>query len=1027
MNNYIDKNEALKRENRVAIAYYILFWFLMIINHLILYSYVFYYNRRESSFRTPASGFIEKFTKTTALLNSVFCEDIGKIFIIVIINFLILLVLYLLIRFFSDILARRYNFEGLMAKVLKIGFFIILCLIYVFITPFILSFFDNSMYPDFASFVTSSYKNLVVTVTFTLINILIIIILIYIPIYIIYRGSFSDKQEHINRRIKYRLVYWHYYLKSRLVDAPYSFGIGSLLLFISSLIVIVTGHKNFPISIMFFVISAFVLILSDILTSFTKIYKTLEEYTVYIIKEKLILTQKFSTIIIGFGNLGRQIAYNELKRDMEASNSGNRLIDNLIKWFKFNIYYVLIIDNDFELRLIPKHLLFIENKEVKYDEIYKDRINRISIGILRGEVLNTFESSYDKNPEDVYSVNNTEILQGEIQVDQTDEINNQIINDNLKSKFNCFDTVSLASICFDAQSLGIWKLLNYSANPMILVTAFDIQVAKKIDSYFQKKLIINDPKPIILALTNTLIKRMYFKLDPNTFIHPIDDTEYETSEAALIALRKCEEKSIRSVLIWGPIEWAITFRNKFVTYKAQLYDDSIELSFIYQASVSPFEEFKQDESNLFYKRKVSDKFSVTELFADNSDYEHTIPSSMDQLQDGGSKLFIFAIRPFSKVVFQLQTLLLRTDYKIKSSAHFLLCANDTYKGEIQFLQRSFFGKNEKENRLLYIESNNITANMFNAISDNKPHISNKLSNTTESYYLNILINNDPLALCKTIFKLQKVCFRRPAIINKYIPSFFQSYSFAGNIYGDNKDTFIFKADFILIQNKSEYWETKSIVSEGYVKPFYPSNDSSAKVADFFFNNNSNKNTILDRTFTIKLKQDADEVNSKYALSYFHSKNEKDVNSRNIIIGSQGTIKMLCKSNSNPIAFSQALSVLYGIDLKETDIESTEEVYNIVFEYGSVCNDQGHFIQEFFLEPSIIKNRKLDNKIVQAFEISFHKKNSDDSINSFLETLKCRFNDKGIIERESTDFKYGLNFYINKNMKANAEQAFNRIV
>jgi len=229
----------------------------------------------------------------------------------------------------------------------------------------------------------------------------------------------TNKSENI-------YFYWFQYFKSMMVNSPLGMYLSAVLFVIISASVVFlsftytavvaadgTENKHFfeikdffrtdiygmAITILGLWLATFILIISDFLKNYIRLYKCYEEYTTHILRQRIIEANYINYIVIGIGNLGKIV--------------GGFLAAEMLKIHKDKhekhplALFECFIDRDFEIRVIPRSMIFIEKNISLFEETRLDNESGLTYGFINGNDLSYENNEYRTMPPElaVFSIN----------------------------------------------------------------------------------------------------------------------------------------------------------------------------------------------------------------------------------------------------------------------------------------------------------------------------------------------------------------------------------------------------------------------------------------------------------------------------------------------------------------------------------------------------------------------------------------------------------------------------------------------
>lgn len=215
----------------------------------------------------------------------------------------------------------------------------------------------------------------------------------------------TNKNENI-------YIYWFQYIKSMMVNSPISMYFSFVLFVLISAIIVFftktrTGTQQNPIwfsisslsetnmygivvSILGIWLATILIIINDFLKNFIRLYKCYEEYTTHVLRQRIIEAKYVHYIVIGIGNLGRIVGgHLAVETLRQQKNKFPKVPLALFECF---------IDRDFEIRVIPRSIIFIEKNISLFEETRLDSESGLTYGFINGSDLNYENAGYHTLP-----------------------------------------------------------------------------------------------------------------------------------------------------------------------------------------------------------------------------------------------------------------------------------------------------------------------------------------------------------------------------------------------------------------------------------------------------------------------------------------------------------------------------------------------------------------------------------------------------------------------------------------------------
>lgn len=235
------------------------------------------------------------------------------------------------------------------------------------------------------------------------------------------------------KKSRYKYLYWLYFLKGRMTESGITLFMGIPLIVITSLIIVCTtltfqdnpkihmvskigqnkveynrqadiekasftkkshllfskeylSRRNFfEVDRFSLLISSFgiwlsiiIIIIGDMLKNYQRIYSIYEDYTTYILRENVLNSMYMTYILVGYGILNKHSLRNYLKGILNREGVENDPMG----------YFDVIIDRQYDLRIIPRDLTIIDSDKDVFEETRHDENTGVEFGFVNaGELL----------------------------------------------------------------------------------------------------------------------------------------------------------------------------------------------------------------------------------------------------------------------------------------------------------------------------------------------------------------------------------------------------------------------------------------------------------------------------------------------------------------------------------------------------------------------------------------------------------------------------------------------------------------
>lgn len=276
-------------------------------------------------------------------------------------------------------------------------------------------------------------------------------------------------------------ILWRYFLESRFINGPVTLYFGIPIFIIICVIIVYSPFIpklsisnidsyvynvdiiSYLVSIVSLWLSMAVIIGSEFLHKYVRLYECFEEHTTYLLRQALMENKGLDIILLGFGNLGKIVSGYVLKHECEKDvhiasrktihNKYLRMIERYyidkIAGTIFSDKYIVIVDKNIKPRIIPRNIVIIEKKEGLFEEIRIDSYSGYTIGFINGE--------------------------------------DTIIED--KYKTTSFGDYALLGINSDGGELPVLKTVNVNSAKYLINTTSDSDMGFRLKKYLNKDMI----------------------------------------------------------------------------------------------------------------------------------------------------------------------------------------------------------------------------------------------------------------------------------------------------------------------------------------------------------------------------------------------------------------------------------------------------------------------------------------------------------------------------------------------------------
>ncbi|MCX6230359.1 MAG: hypothetical protein NTZ33_02335 [Bacteroidetes bacterium] len=774
-----------------------------------------------------------------------------------------------------------------------------------------------------------------------IISILTIYLVFLMPDIILYKIEKSDSEQK-----KYKYLYWLYFFKARFVESPVILIITIPLLTI--LFVLITILYFLPTGTMIdrikftcitLIITTLITIAADLLKSYTNLSKVFNDYSNHQIKNRLILINKFPIIIIGHGNYGSTV----------LKTLFSDFLHYLGQVFKQRINsssnqdFEIIIDRDFDLRLISRNHLIIENNNNKLEEVFSDNSFHFKYGFL--STIN-----YSQKRENV----------PQIEIDPR---------------------FGLPGIIADGSDLGLWKILKFNERPVIIDTTSDNRMNVELKKHIESGSIRLLSNPLVITtvnselIENTIMKQTKF----SSF--PINYTYYEgisLVQRLVQLISKIGYSNLHNINIFMSCQKNVIpeIINSIKTNLILFEQHNIVLRFIQEHifidTQSPSIQdpissnyFPNFMNNITYSI-IFDKFLNINLKNTEKSFYTTLFTNKPTANNVNI-FIIFANSPFLdiKLLIDIRNLIHTLN---KKSSYILTSISEEYSYEAKNIITSHTNSLIEDNKSIFPSSaddfimnknhtiSNQIASLFAGVI-NRPSNYNMpyLSPDNKIYQLETCLHNTPLSFLHILSKLKGYELKINSKEESPIPSFIYNFSYTDLGYQGYLDRFIFRGNFRLINFNFDTDLTFPRIFGMLIHPKDGSLNDLNKDLLFY------KDDLHACRFCKLKEQKPEKDNTELSPQIF---NPKEVSDEGI-----GYIKLISNDNSNPTSLLHLLLLLYygSVDIKP--LTNTKQ-YNITYEIGTLCNSTSRYLHKFYILPSTNQNLPFNPQIIESITIKY---------------------------------------------------------
>lgn len=727
----------------------------------------------------------------------------------------------------------------------------------------------------------------------------------------------------------YKYIYSIYFLKSRILESPVIYIVITPILLI--LMIIIVRDFIYDIDLKYITpiggifVTLTITLAADFLRAYTKLEQVYNDYTNHLIKNKLVLISKFKIVQLGYGKVG-------------ATTMNNLIVDYLY-FYKNNIItkrkpspsidFEIIIDRDFDLKLLFRTYLVLEKDIKKFEETFSDSATNFNYGFLH----NTY----------FYG-------------------NENIAGFDLKF-------FKIPGIVADGLNIGLWKLLRFAQDPIIINATSNSELA-----YFLNKLVKSNkvvmPKPhIITTVDNEILENQLYSDNLNCY--PINYSFY-TAKSLIhrlcLVISKMPKNKLKSTNLFIYCEKTMTndLVNTLISNLQIIYSPSVitALKENTYLSIIGTEDSTKVTSYNYLKFMMNTKILQVKEYGQILDYIEINKSFFSIAKDKKDERIIFLILADDHISsFNLlnEYVYLKSNLGL-SNATVITSISEDFEEEAKKILSA--ENNGYQNKRIFPSSHddlimkkNLT--IGNHVSSLVSAFTNDVTHKEVAYFKNeskltqieVCTGNEPFGIIKLISLLKGFTYNYNLTDKEVVIPYFHfnySYPFIGT--RSEHGSFVFRADFSLITILSEDINTSKFINGLIINPTGSLNELIEPL------NNIKLDNYCSQCANCALAPHKEfKVNNCNQPSYKHSK--------------LGYIKVVSKYRNNPITMLKILELLYSgyiNDFKSID----DNRFNIVYETGSICPSTGKYLHRLYGYPKN-SNAEIDSKLeIEELKILF---------------------------------------------------------
>lgn len=770
---------------------------------------------------------------------------------------------------------------------------------------------------------------------------------------------------------QYRFIYWIYFMKSRLLESPiiFLFVLPLLVMALSVITYLYMCQVFSEIDKIIYALLGLTLTLSitvaaEFMKSYTKLISVFNDYSNHLIKNRLILCDHFKIVQIGYGNFGSTIIrtlMNDyltfIKRTIETVPY-RRFFK---KKFQHSKFFEIIIDRDFELKLLSREHIIIDTNQNKFEETFSDSSFNFKFG---------FFNCPGPNPVDIKSAK--------------------------------YKTFGIPGIKANGSNFALWKILNLKEKPIVINTTSDhnlpILMKKYIDEGTFKQL--EDARLISTVSNENIEAHLLTTGRKNNF--PINYTFYEASgiinRLSLLLSKLGTDKLMNINLFFCcPMETMNDLVNMiranlillhtknieiFITSNIYVINSSIELN-----STVAYNHFPNLMNATAKRIKIDSSGNIIYQPTKKSFYDNLLHFS--QINDI-TNIFI-AYSADSVITLKLLSEIRSMTFSLKIKNKYLLTSiSENYQEEVSQIVNSFHAGNNRRHLFPkysqhYIMLKDLTiSNQISAIVLSQTNKKSLINRTIEEeyfckglhelYQLELCTVNKPFAFIQILSILNNSKLLMKFQNGEIFPFYKNNFSYPVSA---EKDLFVFRADFSLMQYSGCSSYSRNLTQGIIINP----NNEDLKIKFLPSLENSQNNTCINcALMSTSMEQSllTEPLNYCTGLGY---------------------LKIKSKNNNITGSLLNVLLLLYYGKVEVQGNLNSKHRYDIVYETGSMCPTTRSYLHKYYIMPASQTYDVLENII----SLEMHYSNLKDKLwLEYVEIIKKYFFSRG----EIAHFGYG---------------------
>ena len=702
--------------------------------------------------------------------------------------------------------------------------------------------------------------------------------------------------------------------------------------------------------------------INDVMKDYNRLYKCFEDYTTYQLQSKFNSNNNIKQIIIGFGNLSKILCgfifpFLYIKNKKE-----------LIRPLR---YFEIIIDKDYNLRILPRGIIIVEKDKEIFEELRTNNNNGFTYGFFNGL--------------DILSINGEE---------------NKIPKE-----------IALLGVCGNGANISLLKDIGFDNAELVINTSSDLDMGLKLKKIIDVNQFVNEKKPTLISTVEDNTSYSFLEADNLTSIFPLHTGRTEGSAIGNrlfmyynnLLYNNFNEKHIVLIGTGYSIYYTIeTFRRVL-----KVFEDEGTVKNIIQNSLTVF---TNENSIVSESDKIGNNYFWNLVFTDGENYKIKL-ENLDPLKFSNIiKTYNIIANTFNnnsgEIIFVITTVKILDTLRITDLIKQL--AGLYNKVNIQVLVSSAFEINKEIKKIIeklptfnkkrigypqdisdiVIKKNTIIGSqiisMTGCTSSLSFHSGKDERMNNFSGELSICCKDQPLSYISALLLISKLIDKDITFkTNHIIPSFYYSYSYPLKRIDEKfKNTFVFRADTYLTSNNN-------FIQNNPIDSYYINSGKSSK---------DEINDVLNSILLPYSLKDCGHYTQRCSICTNNTLSKEGSNITHIKnidrINDLATIKIWAEEDTIPgsLALCIADFLMIGDQISMKLVENTK-ILNIIYENCTLCNLENKIIARLYaiveeLDKELIGKieKLLKTRNIRAIKIKTANKIENSKWDDYCKTL-----------------------------------------